>query len=69
MHEPEPESEPESEGKTEQPQAPVKAKTGVSFSGVPTGEEGDEMDKARRQLLLQSGGEKNIPKTLRWFIP
>ena len=23
------------------------------------------MDKARRQLLLESGGERNIPKTLR----
>ena len=66
------EPEPEFEGKSVQPQAPGKSngsgvlvlnqETGASFCGVPAG---DEADKARYQLLLQSGGEKNTPKTLR----
>ena len=71
----EPQPEPEIKDKSVQPQAPDKSigseepalnpETGASFSGVPTGEEDDEGEKARQQLLLQSGGEYYIPKNLK----
>ena len=65
--------EPEAKGESVQPQVPgesngyevpvLNQETDASFIGVPAGEEGNEGDKARHMLLLQSGGEKNIPKT------
>ena len=71
----EPQPEPEIKDKSVQPQAPDKSigseepalnpDLGASSSGVPTGEEDDEGEKARQKLLLQSGAEYYIPKRLK----
>ena len=54
--------------KTEEsvPAQPARKSVGVSFSGVPVGEPGDDGEQALEQLITESGGDVNgIPKNLR----